>query len=388
MSRVKDFINWNEYENIVIFGCGEWGGLCLNILEKNNIKPVAFCDNDKNKQGTKLKDLMIYSLDEINRKFENPIFIIAIYNCGEIILQLIKSQKNWSCFRNYQDEFIISNKFPAVNRNIFSIFDNYESDILYCQSLDLVITEKCSLKCKDCSNLMQYYEKPINYNKEDIFLYIDRVCELFDLIFELKIIGGEPFVNKDIYDIIDYASSKSNIICVGIWSNATIPINEEKFSKVDKSKLYFNITDYNQLSRNLTQNLNLLEKYQVNSMVKRIDMWMDCSEIKFIERTEIELENVYNCCCVKNYITIVDGKFFLCPFVANIYNLKAMPENDIEYIDILKDNKDEIRKNIKDDLYLKKYINACKYCRGRNLQDERNLVPAVQTKEVLPYKKY
>ncbi len=33
------------------------------------------------------------------------------------------------------------------------------NNILNVKHLDLVLTEKCSLKCKDCSNLMQYYAK-------------------------------------------------------------------------------------------------------------------------------------------------------------------------------------------------------------------------------------
>ena len=32
--------------------------------------------------------------------------------------------------------------------------------------MDVVITERCSLKCKDCANLMQYYEKPQNSDLE------------------------------------------------------------------------------------------------------------------------------------------------------------------------------------------------------------------------------
>ena len=42
----------------------------------------------------------------------------------------------------------------AINK---SKFENDES--LHLKCIDIVVTEKCSMKCKDCSNLMQYYER-------------------------------------------------------------------------------------------------------------------------------------------------------------------------------------------------------------------------------------
>ena len=35
-------------------------------------------------------------------------------------------------------------------------------DKLNLKTIDIQVTERCSLKCKDCSNLMQYYERPQN----------------------------------------------------------------------------------------------------------------------------------------------------------------------------------------------------------------------------------
>ena len=50
----------------------------------------------------------------------------------------------------------------------FSLNASRSSKNLNLNSLDIVLTEKCSLKCKHCSNLMQYYEKPIDNEFDDI----------------------------------------------------------------------------------------------------------------------------------------------------------------------------------------------------------------------------
>ncbi|MCO6696995.1 hypothetical protein, partial [Streptomyces sp. Vc17.3-30] len=36
----------------------------------------------------------------------------------------------------------------------------HAEDTLILKYLDVVVTEACSMKCQDCSNLMQYYTKP------------------------------------------------------------------------------------------------------------------------------------------------------------------------------------------------------------------------------------
>ena len=40
--------------------------------------------------------------------------------------------------------------------------------------LDIVLTECCTLRCRDCSNLMQYYEKPENLDPEEVISSLQR----------------------------------------------------------------------------------------------------------------------------------------------------------------------------------------------------------------------
>ena len=71
------------------------------------------------------------------------------------------------------------------------------------KSIDVQITEKCSLRCKDCSNLMQYYERPVNDDLDKMFLALDRFIECIDKIYEFRVLGGDPFMNKELHKIID-----------------------------------------------------------------------------------------------------------------------------------------------------------------------------------------
>ena len=53
--------------------------------------------------------------------------------------------------------------------------ENYIRDgKLNIKTIDIQVTEKCSLKCKDCSNLMQYYKRPQDSNIDILFKSVEK----------------------------------------------------------------------------------------------------------------------------------------------------------------------------------------------------------------------
>ena len=76
-----------------------------------------------------------------------------------------------------------------------------DENLLFIRSVDLVLTEKCSLKCKDCANLMQYYQNPVNIEKQELLDDLEDLMSVADEVNEIRIIGGEPLMNKDFHDI-------------------------------------------------------------------------------------------------------------------------------------------------------------------------------------------
>jgi len=54
----------------------------------------------------------------------------------------------------------IKREFQFYENEILNLVSKLKDDVLHLKSVDAVVTEGCSLKCIDCSNLMQYYVKP------------------------------------------------------------------------------------------------------------------------------------------------------------------------------------------------------------------------------------
>ena len=82
--------------------------------------------------------------------------------------------------------------------------DEYiSSGALTIKNLDVQVTERCSLKCKNCCNLMQYYEKPVDINLDVMLKSVERFMSCVDGVDEFRVLGGDPFMNKELHKIIN-----------------------------------------------------------------------------------------------------------------------------------------------------------------------------------------
>ena len=48
---------------------------------------------------------------------------------------------------------------------------------------------------------MQYYAKPVDEDFEQCIKSIDKFLNTVDYVFEIRVLGGEPFMYKRIYEV-------------------------------------------------------------------------------------------------------------------------------------------------------------------------------------------
>ena len=236
---------------------------------------------------------------------------------------------------------------------------------LFLRSVDVIITEKCSLKCQDCSNLMQHYENPKHCDTEQILADVDKLCEEVDYINELRVIGGEPFMNKDYPRIIKHLCKKENVGWVVIYTNGTIvPV----FAALDNDKVVVMVTNYGDLSRNLRIIEEGLISLSIAYKIVTPDNWTDCGSIGFQDRSAEGLRDTFKNCCANKTYTLSEGKFYLCPFSANFDRLGY---GKSDWLDI---SRDRIKL-----IYSTNFLWACDFCSGRPY-DAPKIKPAIQKK--------
>jgi organic radical activating enzyme len=308
------------------------------------------------------------SFDEQARSYEDVTFNFVDYALSSI---------------NETSEFVNFVVASSVNCH-----DAYVSkDKIFMRSVDLVLTERCSLKCKDCSNLMQYYERPVNYELEQMQQSISNLLSLVDGIQEIRIIGGEPLVNKNFHLVVNRLIDEANVHRIVIYTNGTIAPPDEKLVVMKSDKVMVLITDYGDLSRNKEKLMEGLARHGIAYHRDDAKGWTDCSSIEKHSRTQQAQEEIFQECCAKGLITISNGTMYRCPFSANASQLNAVPYEPSDWVNLenIHDTDPvEAKSSIRSFLNDKTYLKVCDYCSGRPLY-AREIPAGVQTHKPIAY---
>ena len=99
------------------------------------------------------------------------------------------------------------------------LIDNHNRVINYVR---LSVTDRCNLRCNYCMP-----EEGINFAKRDSLLSIDEMKRLADILVDkgvdkIRITGGEPFVRKDLMQLLEYLSGLEPLREISITTNATL----------------------------------------------------------------------------------------------------------------------------------------------------------------------
>ncbi len=79
------------------------------------------------------------------------------------------------------------------------------------------INNNCNLKCKNC--YCYFGEQGADLKKEEIYRFIDQL-KIVNQNLDLHILGGEPLLREDLFEIISYAGKKLKKII--LFTNATL----------------------------------------------------------------------------------------------------------------------------------------------------------------------
>jgi hypothetical protein len=239
---------------------------------------------------------------------------------------------------------------------------------------------------------MQYYKKPRDCDTKDLLKSIDRFCALIDEVNEFRIIGGEPFMNREFHLLTDKIINEPKVKKIVFYTNGTIIPNSTQLKSLMNKKVLIIITDYGALSKNIEGLTQTLRQKHIAFYAQKAHGWTDCSGITKHNRSSAQNTEIFRNCCAKNTVTLSEGKLYRCPFSANADRLLAVPRQENDFVDILYWKKgsegiDEKRREIKDLLLNKHFLKVCDYCTGRSFMASE-IAPAVQTRAPLEYEEH
>jgi len=405
---MRDSLNQQTIENIknegipvIIFGARSVGEALFYACREAGIKVECFCDNNINRTKNLVCGIEVIYTSDLKKKYQDTIFLISAADIKDVVEQLrdLGFSKWYPCtlllrnFNVYQHQFSFPQDFVqyTVDTCILCHDSFLSPDKIFLRSVDIIITERCSLKCRECSNLTQYYKNPKNCDIDELIKSIDIFCDIIDEVNEFRVIGAEPFMNPDFNLVVKRLIDKPKVRKIVIYTNGTIVPPDEKLECLKNNKILLIITDYGSLSRNLNNLTQKLSENKIAFYVQKAQGWTDCGQIGKHDRNIEQQREIFRNCCAKNTFTISDGKLYRCPFAANAARLKAVLDYKEDYIDFLQESEAidvcEMKKKIRTYLLEKDFLKVCDYCNGRSF-DEPEITPAIQTNKPLEYEKY
>lgn len=400
----ENLIKQMHQKQLICFGAGKFLKKIKGFLESEHLCIAHLIDNNKEKWGICTDNSVVEDpsiLSDCTGE-EYVILISTLKYANEIKEQIEKGYPNkfmifkWPLaieeYKQFDDKIWYERIYipcEDLYNNIASVFSEEERELYISRKkellsdkekvilprIPLMITTRCTLRCKECSNLMPYYKHPQDYDTNEIIGWIKNICEAVDEWICLELVGGEPFLYRNLAKILRHALSEEKIQQVEFTSNASVMPDQEMLELLSNKKVYIKISQYPNLI-DPSRFMEVLDEYGIRYRFMESMRWIKTGSLVSRGRTVVELQSQYlNCTQAKFCRTILNGKMYACSKAASLMELGYT--DDLETVDLMVN--DNLRTDLRQLLQLP-YSKACNYCDIAS-QDEEFIEPAEQVRK-------
>jgi len=327
----------NSGKPVVIFGAGRAGWYIMRVLEHHNVPIACFCDNDPSKLNTYC-NYNVFSPQDIANDYPNAYIFIGVFVPGTAIEAQNQFQQIGLNDAYYDSAAFLFMFFIEVAgricdnsrlaRSIAILFENFKEGVNHygltkdnyfiSPFVTSVITQRCSLKCRDCAQLIPYYKTPRNMTTESIIHDLRQYSKAFDVVPEISLHGGEPFLHPDIGKICQEVAAIPNIVFISFVTNGTILLSDETLSQLSSCGADVHQSGgYGSLSKKqakLTEALNRNDVYSDILFTSSDEMWGRAPQYRPHFRPGIENDKLFQqCVSTKMCCQIMNGELHRCP---------------------------------------------------------------------------
>ncbi|MBL4703705.1 MAG: radical SAM protein [Flavobacteriales bacterium] len=384
-------------EPVLIFGAGRAGWYILKVLEHFNIKVAGFIDNNNN---GKYEGYDVLTPGSYKNHPKSHIFLgVFKPNSSDKVAQQLRSfgfvgiKQGMDAFLFYYYEQVVKRNcdMAILADSIAILFENYEEKpdhYGYTAHGNFVapfttvnITQKCSLDCIDCGQLIPYYKSPVNFSAETIFSDVKQYAKAFDLVPEVSLHGGEPLMNKQMGEICEAVATIPNIVFVSFVTNGTIVPSLKTITSLSRSGAALQQSDYKELSPKQNEVFELCREYKVYSDIDYTTesrMWDRYAPTKKYNRSDEENNKVYvDCVNSKICCQIMDGELHRCAHSMHSARLGRIPKMDGDAVQLNRDESEDEKlvSEIRGFFTRKNALGACEHCDPNGSID---VIPALQ----------
>ena len=371
IQRILDESN----DGVIIFGASRAGLYALKVLKYLNIKCLCIIDNDFTKLSNEYYGVEVLSPLEGFKKYGNVLVLISVMSFGELTAIKDSLKKiNYSNLHyvvpevfDFYIKYLTKRKFnfTTYRKNKSKFFHRLamDKDQKLSPSITIMINEKCNLNCSDCAALVPLNKDPESFNIETIIKSLKSYCGAFDFVYRICIMGGEPFLHKDINLILESFLELDNVLFIDIATNGTVVPQTRTMNLLDQLGATIEISDYGDVSRKMNELIIECQQLDIVHFIQKYESWMTIGGFFSRDRDEINKMETFLKCTSNVGITnhIVAHMLSRCIFSAMAGKLKLIPQANTDYVDLTHANEETFKK-IRDLTFRSTYLEACNFC--------------------------
>lgn len=363
----------NPESKYYIWGAGTFGESFYSRFQAE-VQIEGFIDSNPQKQGTLLCGVPVASPEYLKEKSNEIKVLVSAGWTREIFQELEKM--GYEKGRNYFhiDEFS-------------SVYMMYHHKKLFLENIGYVITEKCTLRCKNCLGMYPYYKDAKNIPTDKIKEDIDNLFRWVDQINVFAINGGDAMLHPQFAEILEYLGESyygKKICDLEVYTNAILMPNQTELELMKKYHVFYRFTDYGVYTsskQKIDEIKLLLKDYGIRYDHVKFVSWYDTGY--FQENNGIKEEKLVDFCAAcdrRSCQLLFDHKVFYC---GTCHNADRMDYCRIQEEDFFSLESFEEEKKIELMEYMlgysqKGYYEYCKKCNGGQNVNSKKIEAGVQ----------
>lgn len=262
---------------------------------------------------------------------------------------------------------------------------------LHLTNASLVITLRCTLRCKLCTAQAPYYDVPPHYSFGTISTAIKNFFAIVDRLDKLTINGGEALMHPKLPEILDeLAAYQSRIGLLEILTNGTLLPKQKLLEKLRDYHVDILVNNYgSHLSVQIPALIQVFKEYGItyrlrdqNEETRYFGGWVDISDLSLKNRTDADTKALFAKCVYPGAFrcfAIFGDRAYICGVYKRCSDLGTIPDSPEEYVDFSDTSPDSTQERIRkiEAFYDRDFFSSCRYCDGF-CPDSPRYLPAEQ----------
>lgn len=292
---------FDENAKYLLWGCGEFGN-SFYYLFRERVQITGYIDSDNQKWGGVMNGLPILAPHDVTGE-EKVIVTSSWYR------DISKALRE----KGFTEGITFFSFFHFMVQYMYQ-----KEHVIYIPSTALVITEKCSLRCKYCSAGVPYISHPVDYAPEELLGALERFFVRGGKIGRLLLTGGDAFCHPQLAEVLERIGSQymgRGIERIYVAGNAMIKPKEHMVHLLKKYEVTVRITDYRESTdlQKVDEIMGMLKNAGVPVELIDQEQWLkvDRDEADYI-KDAAGRKAMYQLCQYMGSSLIKNGKFYSC----------------------------------------------------------------------------